>query len=114
MSFFVPCTPNGRSAWTQLSALDGVTFQLTFRWSQRDGHWLLDLADGDGVAIKSGMLMGSGSVLLVGCIDERRPAGELVVVDTTGADDMDPGFADIGAPGARWVLQYVTAEEMAE
>lgn len=113
MSYFVPCTPGGAPRWTQLSALDGVTFQLTFRWSQRDGHWLLDLTDQEGGSIRSGMLLATGVPLLAGLQDARRPAGELLVVDTTGASDLDPGFEDLGAPGARFVLMYVTAEELA-
>ena len=49
MSYFVPCTPEGRSSWSQITALDGVSYVLTFRWSQREGHWLLDVADADAV-----------------------------------------------------------------
>lgn len=113
MSYFVPCTPGGVSSWTQLSAFDGVTFLLTFRWNQRDGHWYLSIADGDGVAIRSGMMLATNEPLLRGCVDANRPAGELIIVDTTGASDLDPGFDDLGAVGARFVLMYVTAAEMA-
>lgn len=113
MSAFIPCTPNGQSAWSQVTALDRTSYQMTFRWSQRDGHWLLDLADADGVPILSGILLGTSIPLLRGCIDVRRPPGALIVVDTTGASDLDPGFDDFGAPGARFVLMYVTAAELA-
>lgn len=113
MSYFVPCTPAGASSWSQLSALDGVTFTLTFRWSQRDGRWLLDIADADGVAVWVGCALNVGVPLLRGCVSTRRPAGELIVVDTTGANNVDPGFDDLGAPGARFVLMYVTAAELA-
>jgi hypothetical protein len=113
MSAYIPCTPSGQAAWTQVTALDGVSFILTFRWSQREGHWTLDLADADGVPIRSGMLLVAGAVLLAGCLDSRRPAGEIVVVDTTGAEDVDPGFSDLGGAGARFVVQYVTALELA-
>lgn len=113
MSYFVPCDPAGASSWSQITALDGVSFSLTFRWSQRAGSWLLDVADAEGVAIRSGLALVAGQPLLRGVIDTRRPAGELVVVDTSGANDVDPGFAEIGGPGARFVLMYVTAAEMA-
>ena len=113
MSYFVPCTPEGRSSWSQITALDGVSYVLTFRWVQREGHWLLDVADAEGGAIRSGLALVADQPLLRGVVDARRPAGELVVVDTTGASDLDPGFGDIGAPGARFVLQYVTATELA-
>ena len=113
MSEFVPCTPGGQAAWSQVTSLDGVTFTLDFAWSQRDGHWRLDLADAEGVLIRAGMVLGTGTLLLAGLTDSRRPAGELVVVDTTGANDLDPGFADFGAPGARFVLMYATQAELA-
>ena len=110
MSDFVPCVPAGQSRWSQVTALDGVDLTLTFRWSQREGHWLLDVADADGVAIRSGLCLVPSLPLLRGVIDARRPAGELVVFDTTGANDVDPGFADLGA---RFRLMYVTAAELA-
>ncbi len=113
MSYFVPCTPAGVSSWSQITALDGVSFVLTFRWSQRDGRWLLDIADAEGVAVRVGCPLNTGVPLLRGCVSTRRPAGELIVVDSTGANDADPSFADLGDPGARFALMYVTAVEMA-
>ena len=62
---------------------------------------------------RDGLALVTGRRLLRGVVDARRPAGELVVVDTSGANDVDPGFAEIGGPGARFVLMYVTAAEMA-
>lgn len=112
MSAFVPCDPAGQSSWTQVTALDGVSFVLGFRWSQRDGHWLLDLADAEGSPIKVGMLLATGALLLGGLTDTRRPLGELAAIDTTGANDLDPGFSDLGSPGARFVLMYITGAEV--
>lgn len=108
--YLVPCTPNGDASWSQRTALDGVDFTLAFRWSQRDGHWLLDVADAEGVAIRHGLALVPSVDLLAGVIDERRPAGKLAVLDTTGALDADPGFSDLGA---RFVLVYFTAAELA-
>lgn len=113
MSDFIPCTPGGASSWSQRTALDGTDYTLTFTWSQRDGHWHLDLADAEGGAIRSGMSLVPMVPLLRGLVDARRPPGELIVVDTSGASDADPGFSDLGAPGARFVLAYVTASELA-
>lgn len=113
MSAFIPCAPGGVAFWQQRTALDGVDYLMTFRWSQREGVWSLDIADLDGVAIVSGLVLVVGVSLLRGVVDTRRPAGELVVVDTSGASDRDPGFDDLGAPGARFVLAYFTAAELA-
>ena len=105
----VPCTPGGISSWRQRTALDGRDYTLAFRWNQRDGHWYLDLATSLGVAIRSGMMLATSMPLLVGLTGTTRPAGELIIVDTTGAVDVDPGFSDLGS---RFVLMYVTAAEM--
>ncbi len=107
--YLVPCIPAGSSTWSQRTALDGVDFTLTFRWSQRDGHWLMDIADSEGVAIRHGLMLAPNVDLLAGVIDTRRPAGKLAVLDTTGALDLDPGFSDLGA---RFQLVYFTAAEL--
>ena len=105
----IPCTPNGASCWTQRTALDGVDFNLKFDWYQRDGHWRLSIADAQGVAIRSGIVVAVNELLLRGVVDPRRPRGELAVVDATDANDTDPGFGDLGA---RFRLIYATATEL--
>lgn len=110
MSVFVPCTPPvGASSWTQITALDGASYVLAFQWNQRDGHWTISVADFNGVPIRSGVVLGTGSVVLAGVVDSRRPPGELVVLDATGANDLDPGFDDLGS---RFVIVYVTRAEL--
>lgn len=108
MSFTVPIAPNGVAHWTQRTALDGRDYQLTLDWSQREGKWRLDLADQDGVAIRSGIALVVNWQLLAGVTDTRRPPGELVLVDTMGRAE-DPGFADLGS---RFVLLYFAAAEL--
>jgi hypothetical protein len=106
----VPCTPVGTAAWSQTTTLDGREFVVRFTWNQRDGHWYVDLADQDDAAIVSGRALTLGVTLLAGVTDARRPAGDLAVLDTTGANDLDPGFADLGA---RFQLVYFTAADFA-
>lgn len=110
MSALVPCTPAGVSHWTQRTTLDGVDFLLTFDWNQRNGQWSLTIADQDGADIVSGAVLVTRGHPLQGVIDTRRPAGDLAVVDATGANDVDPGFADLGS---RFLLVYLTAAEIA-
>ncbi len=105
----IPCTPNGTAHWTQRTALDGVDFNLSFDWNQRDGHWRLSIRDASGVAIRSGIVLVVNELLLRGVVDARRPAGELAVIDATDANDTDPGFSDLGA---RFKLIYATAAEL--
>lgn len=103
MTFVVPSTPNGLARWTQTSALDGVDYVLAFNWSQRAGQWSLSLSDAAGSPVRVGMPLCAGWRLLRGVVDARRPPGELVVVDTTGKGDLDPGFGDLGK---RFALVY--------
>jgi hypothetical protein len=105
----VPCTPGGEADWTQRTALGGVDFLLRFRWSQREGHWLLTLSDADGAPIVSGVVLVVGAYLLRGVADTRRPAGELLVVDVSGANDVDPAFEDLGD---RFALLYLEPSEV--
>ena len=109
MPTFIPCAPGGTASWTQQTALDGVVYQLTFDWFQRDGHWRFTLADVQGMAIRSGAVLVTGGSLLRGMVDTRRPAGEIVVIDMTGAEDLDPGFNDLGS---RFMLVYFTAADL--
>ncbi len=109
MSLAIPCMPAGVSRWTQRTALDGRDYQLSFAWNQRTGHWTLDLADQDGVAIRTGMTLVTNWQLLRGCIDTRAPTGVLIVVDTQAKNDLDPGFADLGD---RFQLLYFAASEL--
>lgn len=105
----VPCKPGGESDWTQRTALGGADFLLRFRWSQRGGHWLLTLSDADGAPIASGVALVTGLPLLRRVVDARRPAGELLVVDVSGANDLDPGFEDLGD---RFALLYLEPGEV--
>lgn len=105
----IPCLPRGVSCWTQRTALDGVDFNLRFDWYQRDGHWRLSVRDAADVPIRTGLVLVIDTPLLAGVVDARRPRGELAVIDTTGARDADPGFADLGS---RFLLLYATAAEM--
>lgn len=109
MILLVPCAPGGAALWTQRSTLDGTEYVLTFDWLQRLGLWSLTLADTDGVPIRGGVLLTLGTLLLRGVSDARRPPGDLVVIDATGVDDLDPGFSDLGS---RFLLVYADKAEV--
>lgn len=105
----IPCTPGAAAHWTQRTSLAGRDYVLTFRWNQRMGHWVLSLADQDGVMIRAGLVLATLAPLLRGVVDARRPPGELVVLDAAGTNDLDPGFSDLGA---RFQLCYADPGEL--
>jgi hypothetical protein len=92
--------------YSQVTALDGSDFVLTFALNLRDGRWYLDIADQDSVAIAVNIPLTVNFDLLNRVIDPRRPPGKLVCIDPTGAD-QDPG------PGTAPTLFYVEASESA-
>lgn len=105
----VPTTADGQSHWTQRTQLDGRDYLLTFDWQQRTGLWRCALADADGALIATLVLV-TDYPLIDRCVDERRPPGELFLRDSRGTT-QDCGFSGLGT---RFVLAYLTTEELAE
>lgn len=105
----VPCSPAGSARFTQVTSLDGRDFQLAFAWSQRRGAWTLDVADVNGAAIRAGAALVTEYPLVRAATDARWTGGELLLLDTTGADG-DPGFDDLGT---RFELVYYDAADWA-
>jgi hypothetical protein len=106
----IPCEALGTARWTQRTSIAGRDYELTFDWNERAGRWSLSIADQDGDPLATGVVLVTSYPLLRGVIDPRRPPGDLAVVDTTGANDLEPGFTDLGA---RFVLAYFDPGEIA-
>lgn len=90
--------------------LDGVTYRFSFRWNDRLAQWVMDLADGDGNALVSGLRVVIDTPLL------RRfrgragmPPGELIAVDTE--DTLRD--ADLEDLGRRVAVFYLSGDEIA-
>ena len=89
--------------------LGGVSYALTFRWNDRLEQWCLDVADGDGNALASGVRVVVGVPLLQRFRNPALPTGLLMAVDTDGGD-RDPGFEDLGR---RVAVSYAPLEDLA-
>lgn len=98
-------TPN----FTQVTTLSGRDYVLTFHWNAREAAWYMDVADQDEVGITLSRKVTVGFPLITRCVDERRPPGMLMAVDTTGGS-ADPGLDDFGT---RVQLLYFEPEELA-
>jgi hypothetical protein len=114
---------DGIPHYTQRIALEGVDYLFTFRYGQRRGAWVFDLATLDGVAIVTGQLvLANGQDLLRRSAVAEKPPGILwawnIVVppkDEGGAFAL-PGLYDLGGPDGRCRMYYTestTAEENA-
>lgn len=87
------------------TVLSGTAYLLVLRYSQRQACFFLDVKLDDGTPIASGIKVVSNFPLLHRCVDERRPAGELVA-RPSGSDDTTPDLGELG-PGQRVELVYL-------
>lgn len=120
----IPTRTDGLPHYTQRTALEGVDYLFTFRYGQRRGGWVFDMATLDGVRIVTGRLVTCGGQdLLARSAVAEKPPGILwafnVQEPPTGAGGSFalPGLYDLGGPDGRCRLFYTestTAEENAE
>ncbi len=116
MSLLIPLRPD-LDAYEETVTLDGVAFDLLFRWNNRDECWYLSIFDPTVTASEDGSrtpILGSlpiltGWVLLAQYRMQERPQGDLFVFDSSG-QGLDPGRRDLGS---RVLLIYYTADEIA-
>lgn len=90
--------------------LDGVVFSLTLIFNSRDQHWYLNIEDETGVALRSGIKLTTANLVLFYWRAQSRPAGELLMVDPSGADRE----ADFDAIGRDVFLSYIDLESLLE
>jgi hypothetical protein len=94
--------------FTQTTDLDGTTYSLRFRWSERGGCWHLDMRTLDGVPVLLSARLVTHWPLLRRVRNAVRPPGELFVQDLTGPGE-EPTLEEFGS---RFVLFYLDAEEL--
>lgn len=81
--------------YRQQVRLDGVVFTMLFRFNDRDQSWYLDLLDSSESPIRNGIRLRTGTPMLRLIATAGRPAGELVPIDSTGAD-TEPDGTNLG------------------
>lgn len=107
-------TPNYSIACT----LDGKDYELTFRYSERENCFYLDLALTDGTPLCNGRkLVCYWSIWRIFRYDKRIPQGALMVFPASGASSDPPGILADGTgelgDERRCQLFYITAAELA-
>lgn len=108
MSLILPVSQEG-AHFAFRAEIEGITYSFTWRWNDRDGAWFLDLGDGSGVAIISGIKIVINLLLLGGATSKLLPTGDFVAFDTAGKG-LDAGFEDLGR---RVQVYYFTRAELA-
>lgn len=86
---------DGTAAYTQVTELEGVDYEFTFRYNQNDSHWYLTLRTDAGEQIKGceGVRLVQGGLPLKNVTDTNRPPGELYIY---GPSAEEPGLYDLG------------------
>lgn len=88
--------------------LDGVAFTIEFRWNQRALAWFVLLYTAERELIFGSRKLVTDWSLWRQSRDARRPAGNLIAVDTTNAN-ADAGLNDLGT---RVQVLYFAAGEL--
>lgn len=115
----IPTRTDGIPHYTQRTALEGRDYVFTFRFGERRGGWVFDIATLDGVRIVSGQLVtpNFSDLLRRSAVDERPPG---VLWATNLADPPEggpfalPGLYDLGGPDGRCRLYYTTSDTVEE
>lgn len=117
MSLILPLRPD-LDFFQETVTLDGVEFDLEFRWNNRDACWYLSIfdptvveaPDGSRTAIIGSIPLLVGWPLLSQYRMRARPLGEIVAYDTSG-QNSEAGQRDLGG---RVILVYFEQNEVIE
>lgn len=109
MSVFVLPTSVTSANYTFTVDLDGVEFQLSFKFNERDDAWFLTILDVNGNVLRAGLKIVNEWFLLRLWQDSTAPAGELIPVNQ-GEVSAPPTLKQLGE---EVLLTYLDAEELA-
>lgn len=97
MGYLIIPTTNAQTYgnFSQTVSLDGIDYQLLYKYNDREGFWYFDLLDTEDNPIKTGIKIVSNWPFLRNLKQAPRPSGELLAVDTR-QPPLDPEFDDLG------------------
>jgi hypothetical protein len=117
----IPTRTDGVPFYVQRTALEGRDYLFTFRFGERRGGWVFDLATLDGVRIVSGQLVRpSFADLLRSAAMPEKPPGVLWCMNVAdpppGGGGLFglPGLYDLGGPDGRARIYYTESTTAAE
>lgn len=111
MSLVIPTFPDVAN-YTIGPTLDGIPYRVTFRLSEREACYYIDLSLADGTLLVAGKkLVCSVSIWANQRYNLNVPQGHVMCVPSTGQSDEPPNLGDLGF-GRRCVLAYYTKAEI--
>lgn len=101
------------SNYVMRTTLDGVAYQLTFRYSERETCYYVDLALDDGTPLVGGFkVVCNISLWRNQRYNPQVPQGSMVALNVTNSSDDPPDIGELGI-GRRVQLTYFTPGELA-
>lgn len=111
MASIIPTFPDVPN-YTIVPTLDGTAYQLTFRLSEREACYYVDLALSDGTLLVTGKkLVCSTSIWKHQRYNPLVPQGHLLCAPGQGQSDDPPNLGELGV-GRRCILFYYTKTEV--
>jgi hypothetical protein len=111
MGYLIIPTMNAQTYgnFSQTVSLDGIDYQLQYKYNDRESFWYFNLLDTEDNPIKTGIKIVSNWPFLRNVVNTTRPGGELIGVDTR-QPPLDPGFDDLGFAVK---MGYIEEDELA-
>jgi hypothetical protein len=88
--------------------LEGVSYNLEIHWNDRENHWYMTLADGNGTPIARQRKLVVNTALFARETSEQAFPGLLTLLDTSEVG-IEAGLFDLGN---RCILLYVNADSV--
>ncbi len=116
----IPTLTDGTPHYQQRVQLEGVDYLFTFRFGERRGGWVFDLATLDGVDILSGQLVTCLNDWLRRASMPERPPGTLWALNRQAPSEANggyfalPGLYDLGDRCILYYTESTTVDENAE
>lgn len=104
----LPTLTDGTPWYDFTVELEGIAFVFELSWSDREAVWYLNLYDANANPILSGVKVTLSVPLLGRFRSTSLPNGDLMALDTSGADLM-PGIQDLGD---RVLFVYVDSADL--
>jgi hypothetical protein len=93
-AYLIPLQPTNQKVQVTLA---GKLYTLTVRWNEMNQAWTLDLGDGSGNALVSGIAVVTGEDLLAPY--KHLGIGGQLIAQTTNEKDAVPTMANLGSAG---------------
>jgi hypothetical protein len=102
-------TRSDLNSYSQRVELDGVIYNLNFRFNERLNLWVMDVLDSDEADILIGLPLLVSTPLMFQYVKAGKPPGDFVVLNRENRTDENPSENNLGTD---FKLYYITEAEL--